>query len=403
MEELKQLKIKNINHKNQASIKIVLALFLAVACILIWIWWQSSSSFSVFNFVFGKESGLKTDEGRINVLLLGMAGGMHEGATLTDTVIVASYNRKTSEVDLISIPRDLWLDKYKAKVNTLYQTGLSQGNGLDFVQKEIGEILGIKIPYGSRLDFSGFVKAVDLIGGIKVNVERSFDDYRYPIEGKGNELCGYQEAEMEVSTEDAARLNVSAGKQKVLLDPENKIATASGALDKNLSFSQDDVFKFFPCRYEHVGFTQGETQMDGETALKFVRSRSGTNNEGTDFARSKRQQLVLQTFKDKVLSAETWTDLEKIVGLIKTFGESFDSNIPQSQYLEFIKMSRKVKEVKSFVLDSKGDNSLLIVPEAWEYGAWVLIPPDNDFSKIHKYIDDIFSGKIESSPSAQEK
>jgi len=405
MSDLKPLQtsFKKINKKKLIGVKFFLFWFVLILMLFLAYWWNGSSNSSVFKFVFGKETTLVTNMGKVNVLLLGIAGGRHEGATLTDTVIIASYDLKVHKVSLISLPRDIWFDEHKAKINTLYQMGLVKDMGLDFAQREIGKILGISIPYGIRIDFSGFIKAVDLMDGIDVNVARSFDDYHYPIEGKEDDLCGYQEKEMEIAEEEAKKINTAQGKQKVLLAPDNQIATASGDLQKNLVYSREQVFKFFSCRFEYISFKQGLEHMDGAAALKFVRSRNGTNDEGTDFARSKRQQLVLQAFKDKVLSLPTLSDPGKIIALVKTLGASIDSNIPQNQYLEIVRLGRKIEGVESFVIDSDGDDPLLITPSVWEYGAWVLIPPDNNFGKIRQYIKGILSGKIEASGSADKK
>lgn len=352
-------------------------------------WLEFFGASSVATFVFGPGASLKKDEGRINVLLLGMAGGKHDGATLTDTIMVASYDPKQKQVDLISLPRDLWLSDHRAKVNTLYQTGLAKGLGLKFARDEVGKILGIEIPYAIRVDFGGFVKAVDLVEGIDVEVGRSFDDYKYPIEGKERDLCGYIEEEIEVNEEQSKVLNIPQGKQKVLKSPTGEIATDSAKLD-------------FPCRFEHIGFKRGVVLMDGETALKFSRSRSGTNQEGTDFARSKRQQQVLQAFLKKALSIDTLTDPPKIVGLIQTFGESVATDIPQNKYLEFVRISRNVDRLKSHVFGTAGPRPLLVTPTTADFGgAWVLVPADNDFGKIKQHVEDIFAGRLESSESAK--
>ena len=203
--------------------------------------------------------------------------------------------------------------------------------------------------------------------------------------------------------EEGETLGVEPGKLKVLMDPEGKIATAAAKPGAGFIFTDQQVFDLFPCRFEHLSFTNGKTQMDGSTALKFVRSRHGTNTEGTDFARSKRQQLVLQAFRENVLSLGTLSDLSKVTGLIKTLGASVESNIPVAQYPEFIKLVKGSQETKSFVLDTSGKDPLLVAPPTWQYGAWVLIPPDNDFAKIHQYISDIFSGKLSASESAGKK
>ena len=241
------------------------------------------------------------------MLLLGIAGGKHDGATLTDTIVVASYNLKTDRVYLISIPRDLWLPSLQSKANAVYQIGLTQGDGLPLVKTIFGNVTGLPIHYGLRVDFSGFVRAVDTLGGIEVMVERSFDDYNYPIAGKEEDLCGYTEEEREFSEEEAKNLNIESGKRKLFISSEGQIATDSA--------EEGQGAKYFTCRFEHIGFEKGLTAMNGEEALKYVRSRHGTNEEASDFARSKRQQKALDAVRTKVLSLDTLTNPQKISGL----------------------------------------------------------------------------------------
>lgn len=405
MNELKPLKLNKGKKPNILKIlaKHKLVIFFIGVVLLAVMWWEGSSSTSVFNFAFGKGSFLDTEDGRVNVLLLGIAGGKHDGPNLTDTIMVASYDTKSKKADLISLPRDLWADKHKAKVNTLYQIGLNKGKGFDLVREEVADVLGIEIPYVVRVDFNGFIKAVDLVEGLDVEVIRTFDDFSYPLPGKENELCDYKEDEKEISEEQGKELGLKPGKLRVLLDKDEKIATAAAEPGKNIEYTDQQVFKLFTCRFEHLSFTKGLTHMDGETALKFVRSRHGTNSEGTDFARSKRQQLVLQSFRGKVLSMDTLGDLSKVTGLIQTLGESIDSNIPVGAYPEFIKLVRQSDKTESFVIDSTGKEPLLIAPPVGQYGAWVLIPPNNDFTKIHQYVSDIFSGKFSASESAKQR
>ncbi|MBI2595233.1 LCP family protein [Candidatus Daviesbacteria bacterium] len=358
--------------------KLLVAVSIIIGCVVVWSILTSTSS--VFQFVFSN-SGLKSTNDRVNVLLLGIAGGTHAGAQLTDSMIIASYHLKTHQVILISVPRDLWLSSISAKVNAAYEIGLSpknEGNGLKFAEDKIDDILGVPIHYGVRLDFSGFARAIDLVEGIDVKIPKTFDDFNYPIEGKEDELCGLVEKDVELSAGqiqdlNAPSLNLKPGKNKVLVDLQEKIATSAAD---------------FGCRFEHIHFEQGIQHMDGAEALKFVRSRMGTNSEGSDFARSRRQQLVLQSFRDKVLSIQTLTNPQKISELIKTFGKSFETDIPLERFLDFYKLVKDVDGVKSLVLGDLGTGkSILINPPAADYGgAYVLIPPGNDFSIIKEFI-----------------
>jgi len=381
---VKRIVFKTGKHDKLLKVKRFLPLGLvigALVIIVIYLFTFSSTS-SVVNYIFSGTS-LKSTNGFVNILLLGIAGGTHDGAFLTDTILVASYNLKEDALTLLSIPRDLWLPALKSKANAVYQLGSADNNGLGFSKTVMGNILGIPIHYSLRADFRGFVKAIDAIDGIDVLVDRSFDDYNYPIEGQENDLCGYSEKEMDFSEEEAKKLNIEPGKRKVFISPEGSIATDSAEEDKGV--------KYFSCRYEHVRFEKGLMHMSGAAALKFVRSRHGTNGEGSDFARSGRQQKVIDAVRKKVLSFEILADPQKISDLVKTLGKSIDTDISVKDAIEFFKLSRKLKNSQSFVLD----DSLLVRPNASDYGgAFVLISEDDDFSIIHDYVRKILGGII---------
>lgn len=352
-----------------------------------------SGSTSVVSYILSPNN-LKSTDNRINILLLGIAGGTHDGSSLTDTSIVASYDLKTNQVNLFSIPRDLWLPALKSKANAVYQVGLSQSNGLGLSEVIFGNVLGIPIHYSLRADFRGFVQAIDAIDGIAVAVEKSFDDYLYPIQGKENDLCGNEEKEMDFNEEEARKLNIEPGKRKVLILADGQIATDSAEENKGV--------KYFSCRYEHISFDKGQMEMNGAIALSFVRSRHGTNEEGSDFARSKRQQKVLEAVKSKILSVETLASPQKITDLIKALGKSIDTDISIKEALEFYKLSKKLEKLNNFVLDDSpkiglpdGRKSLLIHPPSSDYGgAYVLISQDDDFSYIQGYVRKVLSGEI---------
>lgn len=350
-------------------------------------------------FIF--QSGLRQSDNRVNVLLLGNAGGIHEGAELTDTIIVASFNLKTKQVYLISLPRDLWIDDIKGKVNAIYEIGESKGKGggLSLGEQTIGNVLGLPVHYGVRVDFSGFTKAVDLLGGVNITVEKSFEDSLYPIEGRENDLCGLEEREMDFSSEEAKKLNIEPGKRKVLVLKDNKIATDSAEPDKG--------FQYFPCRYETISFEAGETHMSGTTALKFVRSRMGTNSEGSDFARSRRQQLVLESFRKKAFSLETFSSPSKVSGLLSTFGQSFETDIPSGDMPHFYNLTKKTEGSRNLVLATAKDletQNLFMHPPTGDFGgAWVLVPNGGNFDKLRQFIKKVLQGEVavEASSSAR--
>ena len=310
----------------------------------------------------------QSEEKRINVLILGVGGGSHEGPDLTDTIIFASLDPKTKKVMLASIPRDLWVPELKAKINSAYTDGekKQKGGGLLLAKSIVGRVVGQDIDYAIKIDFGGFIKAIDMVGGLDVDVANTFDDYAYPITGREIDPCG-------LSDIDVASFSA-------------QIATGSA--------TESD---FFTCRYEHLHFDRGQTHMDGTTALKYVRSRHAFGVEGSDFSRSKRQEKVIRAFKDKIFSMQVLLNPGQAVDLIKVVKDSIATDIKEEEYDDFIKLAQKLQgaSITSGIVDSgdteSGREGLLMNPQTTiDYGgAWVLIPSagNGDYSHIKKYID----------------
>ena len=318
----------------------------------------------LYQLAFNRDIQLKQTNNEVNILLLGIGGGNHDGPNLTDTIMLANINENTNKVTLISIPRDLWFPDINQKINAAYAIGeaKNKGSGLVLAEAAAAKITGQSIDYGIRIDFSGFVKAVDIVGGLDINVDNTFDDFQYPIDGKESDTCGHSQEEL----------------QALANTPEDQLPSV------------------FPCRYLHLHFDKGLNHMNGATALEFVRSRHGTGVEGSDFARSKRQEKVIKAFKDKVLSAQTILNPSKVINLYGTLKSSIDTDIQQSEFDDFIRLAQKMKNAKiqSAVIDTGDDQTkrpgLLINPPAssdYNY-AWVLTPRtgNGNFTEIQSYI-----------------
>jgi polyisoprenyl-teichoic acid--peptidoglycan teichoic acid transferase len=320
----------------------------------------------LLQYFFQKEITLKKTDDRVNVLFLGVGGGAHDGPLLTDTIIYASIDSRLQKITLISIPRDLWvpdLEPTNKKINSAYAYGeeIKKDGGLLLAKTAVEKILNQPIDYVLRIDFNGFVKAIDLVGGIDVNVERNFEDLQYPISGKETDNCGYTGSEFEKRATDSA------------------------------------VFEAFPCRYEHISFNQGMEHMDGNVALKFVRSRHAIGSEGSDFARAKRQEIVIAAFKKKVFSLGTILNPGKIMSLYDVFQNSIHTNIQQNEYDDFIKLAMKMKDAQTnsvvfFYSDPGSIKQGILVnpPTSIEYDdQWVLIPRlgNGNFSEVQKYVE----------------
>jgi len=289
------------------------------------------------DFVFTPETKIKSQEGRTNLLILGKGGEGHEAPDLTDTIIFASVNHKRKSLTLISLPRDIWIPDLRAKLNSVYYWGnkRKEKGGIILAKATVEEILGQPVHYALVVDFSGFTKIIDVLGGIDVNVEKSFVDEKYPIPGREKDVCDG--------------------------DPE------------------------FRCRYETVRFEKGIQHMDGATALKFVRSRNAQGDEGTDFARAKRQQKVLAAIKDKVLSHEILFSPKKLLELKKTVSESIESDLTPSAFA--ILARRVITSRDSITSEVIPEDFLFRPPYLPEYdNLYVFIPKDGNWDKVHEWV-----------------
>lgn len=283
-------------------------------------------------------SGIRED--RINVLLLGIGGEGHDGPQLTDTIIIASIKPSTKQLAMISIPRDLevMIPGYgKTKINFANAFGEKQtpGNGARVTVDVLAKTLNVPIHYVVRVDFHGFEEIIDTVGGVTIDVERSFTDSEYPA-------------------------------------------------PKNL--------------FQTVSFTKGVQTMDGKTALIYARSRHGNNGEGSDFARARRQQRVLLALKEKIFSFETLTSPMRIQQIMTTLKTHLMTTLSFTEIIEMVKLGRDLDHanIRTLVLDDSPNGFL--IPATGTEGAFLLRPKTGNFSAIQDAINNIFSSEVTVAP-----
>lgn len=327
------------------------------------------------------------DRTAYNILLFGYGGGTHEGPFLTDTIMLLHVNLKTRKSELFSIPRDLWVKlptksgtDFHMKINGLYQlergeTGdisqlypdLDQShfgskNDAEFTKYILSQAFGLPIDNYVAVDFDGFKKAVDVLGGVDVNVLKSFEDPQYPIDGKETDTCDTNTADMFNKIEPFLKPGFDPKqREQVLKDPK---------LDEFLRNATTEPELAFPCRYEKLDFKQGMTHMDGETALKYVRSRHSLQ-DGSDFGRSARQQQLMQAVKDKVLSIGF---VSKAIPLLDELGNHVTTDFNLDDIKKFAGLANTIKDYQiiTYVIS---DQNLLI--DSWSNdGQFILVPKD---------------------------
>ena len=307
---------------------------------------------------------ISAPQAEFNILLLGHGDPGHPGGDLADSLILVHINTDEKKALLVSIPRDTWLSVGVSetavemhKINEVYLTGKKKNNeeyGFQLIKQAVGEVTGLPIHYYIFIDFSKFKEAIDSLGGIVVEVPVAFDDYYYPVRGKELETCGR-------SPDDIASLT----------------ATISGFL----------LEKQFPCRYEHLHFEKGQTSMNGELALKFVRSRH-SDQHGGDFARAQRQQAVILGIKDKLL---TLNGLKKAPQFFNNMSKLVKTDIDESVVVEVASQITQPEkfQVNQLVLSTEN----IFDSSRNSRGQFVLIPKAglDQWNEVHQLISALIS------------
>lgn len=297
---------------------------------------------------------LKETDGRINVLALGLDTRGEGGLLNTDTILVGSFSLTEGNPVLISIPRDLWVsfaNGRQGKINSVYALAalrpdgkIDAAKGVEAIKSMVEKVLGIPLHYWVLVDFEGFKEIIDTLGGVEVCVERTFDDYNYPVPGKENAPLWE--------------------------------------------------------RYEHIHFDEGCQNMSGDQALKYSRSRMGTAGEGSDFARVRRQQKVILAARDKILSLSLLLNPGKAIKLYTQFTKATGTNASLAearQALELLHDFQEQTEVKTLVLDP--ESGLTSVGNSTLYGGYVLVPKGGSFEAIHQAVRELLFGPVEKAKS----
>lgn len=292
--------------------------------------------FDVASFASQAVAELKTDKnGYVNIVLLGDGGHVRDGADLVDTILVASVDPKAKSISMLSIPRDFYLrvpDLRHGKINELYRDyKLEMGEAAyGMFAKAASEVTGLEIPYYARVDFNAFVEVVDSLGGITVDVQQPLYDPYYPNE-------------------------------------------------------TDDGYTVFE-------MPAGPQEMNGETALKFARSRKTTS----DFDRASRQQQVLMAIKDKAMSGNVLTSPKTLKRVYAAIQKNLSTNLTFPEMLSFAALGQSVDRslMISRVLhdDPSREGGFLYTPERKYYeGQFVLVPDGDNLDLIRRYSDLVFN------------
>jgi len=286
------------------------------------------------------------DTGRVNILLAGNSADDpgHDGANLTDSIMVVSINPKDGSAFMLSVPRDLWVNipNYgHAKINEAYVDGQS-GNfsepgypngGMGLLEMVIQQNLGIPIDYYALVNYNALRDAVNAVGGVDINIQSS--------------------------------------------DPR-------GLYDPSIDYATHGPL---------VKLTNGWHHLTGEQALDLARARGDSYGSYgfplADFNRTEHQRELILAIKNKALSAGVLANPISLGNLFDSIGKNVQTDFSLSEARRLYDIGKGLNDsnIQSVGLnDANGVN--LLASYASPNGESALIPAAglDDFDQIQLFI-----------------
>lgn len=276
----------------------------------------------------GLHSTKYTDTKHLTVLLLGtdQLANRQGDPILTDTMLLLSLNLDSGQFSAVNFPRDLWSSEYKTKINALYEYGFQRypDTPEQFPKEVIEQFSGVPITKTVILRLDQVSDLIDILGGVEIDVVESFTDEQFP------------RSDVDIRTE---------------TDPTKL--------------------------YERVTFVQGLEVMNGERALKYIRSRKSSNiDEGTDDARSRRQQQVISAIIGQLSNPTVVKDPVLLGKLYQFYDQNFSQQFPLIELVEIANRLRTKMEYiqfspSSLSIQDEEQSGVITHPPIEKYGQWV--------------------------------
>lgn len=280
----------------------------------------------VFGLLQHKE--LKKDKGgRTNVLVFGTSEDDpgHEGASLTDSIMVISVDQTKKDAYMVSIPRDLPVKYgmacpagYSGKINAYYScidddfdSAKAEEERQTEMRRFVGDILGIDIQYSVHVNYTVVRDVVNALGGITVTIESE--------------------------------------------DPR-------GQMDANFDWKCGDTYakriKNCPPRGHFIDYPNGPVNLDAEHALYLAQARGDIENWGfsrSNFDREQNQQKIIKATREKALSTGTLANPIKVSGLIDAIGNNLRTNFATNELGTLMSLAKEIPDNKIIGLDLQKD------------------------------------------------
>ena len=285
---------------------------------------------------------LQNQNGRVNILVAANSADDpgHNGANLTDSIMVLSVDTKNNTALMLSIPRDLWVyipNHGHAKINSAYPDG-----GMNLLQSVVQDNLGLTIDYTALVNYGAFKDLVDSVGGINITIQS--DDPR-------------------------------------------------GIYDPSLDYTSR-----YCCAL--AKYPNGPVTLNGHQALDLARARGDAYGsygyDQSDFTRTMYQRKMLLAVKDKGTQSSVIANPFKVANLVDAVGNNIKTDLQVNEIETLYTYMKKIDDTKidSYNINTlKGKNTTMLANYTTQDGQSALIPQAgiDNFEDIQHQIQKIFT------------
>ncbi|HSX35399.1 MAG TPA: LCP family protein [Patescibacteria group bacterium] len=292
------------------------------------------------------------DSGHVNILLAGNSADDpgHDGANLTDSIMIVSIDTKNNRAFMLSIPRDLYVNIPNVgygKINEVFEDGQVQhfsqagyaNGGMGLLEEVISENFGITPNYYALVDYAAVRDAVNAVGGVTVNIQSS--------DSRG------------------------------LYDPSPDLSNNYKPL---------------------VNLPNGNDVLNGVQALGLARARGDSYGSYgyllSDFTRTQNQRLILLALKSKATSLSVLSNPVKIGDLFDSVGSNVHTDLKLGEVKRLYSL---MKNISNANIRSEGlndvDGDSLLTNYTTDSGQSALIPADglDDYKAIQAFIQKLLA------------
>lgn len=255
------------------------------------------------------------DTGHVNILLAGNSADDpgHDGASLTDSIMILSLNTNDHSAFILSVPRDLWVNipgmgyqkiNAAATLSNFQTTGYPSG-GMGSLEQVLHQNLGININYYALINYTAFRDMVNAVGGISINIQ----------------------------------------------SPDSR-----GLYDPNIAKADGGPLKL----------ANGWQNLNGQTALNLARARGDNYRAygfpGSDFDRTEHQRQMLMALKQKASTLNLLTDSVKIANLFSAIGKNVNTDLQLNELKSLYSLTKDLTDsnIASYNINNLNGQQLLV-------------------------------------------